>query len=390
MCVPIEEKNRDLRRRRPSSPIPYADESEPEIIDEPPVSNLVDEDNQQSQTNTLTRNQNVENVIYFQATAIVGDGGDNTVEEIYLDVGADEAMPTTVEPMNEVIETELSQTSEGSASNAVEMNELQQTNATTPADDEMKDVMEKLDEDLNRIVQMSDEIDRAIAMSGESQLVEQSTPMNQDEAEPRIEEVTMAPAAASPVDEEDIEVDRHSTATDSNAETDMYEDETMSTDGRLDHAGGGGGVPMAVEEEEDEDDYNDIDYIDEDEDVRVESGGEVEDMQRPFSAEVFERHVQQVITEDFPIDDPNKSTIAPAVHIITSRLNQIMNKEAALAKNPQEQLTISPSEVPTEFKYLNHFLSFTHKFENSCSVKSVSFWPKAGLYLTKKPNLPPS
>ena len=288
-----------------------------------PKTSLPDPVDDQSQNST--HHQNVENVLYFEAITVVED---NVVdaEEIYLDVtgGSDEKMTTSnaSEPMNEIIEADLYLTPEEPA-NTVEMNEIK-TNLTQ--DDEMKDVMEKLDQDLHRIVQMSNEIDRAIAMSGvETQQQQQSTSMNQDE-EP-VQEVTMGQ-----VDEE-IEVD-HDSPTTSNAEAEMYEgDETMSSD-RLDT------VPMAVEE--DDDDYNDIDYIDEDEEIdRIESG---EDMQRPFSAEVFERHVQQVITEDFPIGD-NKSTIAPAVHIISSRLNQIMTKEAAMVKNSTEQLAVSPSEV---------------------------------------------
>ena len=327
-----QEENRDLQL--PPSPIPYADESEPEIVETEDATLPKTPPDDQSQTSTLTRpQQNVENLLYFEAIAVVESNGDT--EEIYLDLAADRSddkmatISNASEPMNEIIETDAYLTPEES-SNTVEMNEVKRN--STP-DDEMKDVMEKLDQDLHRIVQMSNEIDRAIAMSGIETQQQQSTPMNQDEEPVKVQEVTMGQ-----VDEE-IEVDRDS-STNSNAEAEMYEgDETMSSD-RLDM------VPMAVEE--DDDDYNDIDYIDEDEEIdRIESG---EDMQRPFSAEVFERHVQQVIAEDFPIGD-NKNTIAPAVHIISSRLNQIMTKEAAMAKNPTEQLpVISPSEVFCELK----------------------------------------
>lgn len=137
------------------------------------------------------------------------------------------------------------------------------------------------------------------------------------------------------------------------------------------------GVPMAVEED---DDYNDIDYIDdEDPEVIFSDGGE--EMERPFSADVFERHVrQQDIEEDYAPapDTKDPSIIAPAVQIISSRLSQIMSKEAAAMKaTPSPELAMSPHEVSTHLhigffppysKIRFFFFSFTSFAAQSAST----------------------
>jgi len=105
-------------------------------------------------------------------------------------------------------------------------------------------------------------------------------------------------------------------------------------------------VPMAMEED---DDYNDIDFIDEDEESEFAAGEEP--MERPFSADLFERHIQHqdIMEEDFPHPSTKDAIIAPAVHIISTRLSQIMSKEAGsnLKSNTisSETVVLAPFEV---------------------------------------------
>jgi hypothetical protein len=87
----------------------------------------------------------------------------------------------------------------------------------------------------------------------------------------------------------------------------------------------------------------------------------VEDVQRPFSADIFERHVQQVIEEDFP---ESQNAKAPAVQIISSKLNQVMNREVTTTTKNTPEAVPAPYEVtfsPTiDFYFRPHYL-FTLK-----------------------------
>lgn len=370
------------------SPIPFADDdvSEPEDNEIPPIEAQDYEVITNSlQTATKENATSVENLLYFQA-AIEED-------DVYQDIGETEddttAMNTIKYLSENDVETELFSTAESSqVDGTAEENEDITEIHSEIVDEEMKDVMEKLDQDLHRIVQISDEIEKAMAVNelqqtneilsddyGDLQDVEEE--FNQVEA---MAEKTDEPESVEKVqalkeevfeaqqiielklpeegdeepytmqEPEEVESDDNFDQDEelgqadfmSNTENDTDPEEFETANILVDD----NTVPMAIEE--DDEDFNDIDYIDEEEGVDIEDNAEalsddpesVDDMQRPFSADIFERHVQQVIEEDFP---DNNDAKAPAVQIISSKLNQIMSREAVANKSTPD--VVAPYEV---------------------------------------------
>ena len=189
----------------------------------------------------------------------------------------------------------------------------------TPAELPPDDVMERLDRDLQRINLLSEEIERAMDQA----VVQQQDP-------PTISEPPPPPTILA----DEVKVERQNIADEiSSPQPQPQERETMARPPP---------VPMAVEED---DDYNDMEYIDDD--VESQQAGSDFDlmMDRPFSADVFERHIQQPVEDQDFRPDGNKEAIAPAVHIISTRLSHIMSKEAALTKSA-ELPVVAPYEVP--------------------------------------------
>ncbi len=348
----------------------------------------------------------VENLLYFQAAQ------DHEEDDIYQDIAEPEEdiIPLRTKHLSEndneadLFSTAESSQNDATEGDAIEMNETQ----VEAIDEDMKEVMEKLDQDLHRIVQISDEIERAMAVSEsqQSNSVQQSegkeTPDNEEvmereksteennepnmgdqveEVEEVVEEVIedsiggsldesveesaiiegeeeeeiLEGAAGEAFDEDEYlmqelddtdETENFSNLT-QEEQSDQSEMTTIveydATNVNMDEISSA--VPMAIEE--DDEDFNDIDYIDEEDDDIAgaisddRSEGSVEEIDRPFSADVFERHVQQVIAEDFPDD---KNAKAPAVQIISSKLNEIMSREAVAAK-PTPEVVLAPYEV---------------------------------------------
>ena len=296
-------------------------------------------------------------------------------------------MPIRTKHASENDDADLFSTAESSQNDAADDGDIVEMTETRVEviDEEMKEVMEKLDQDLHKIVQMSDEIERAMAVNElsmqQDEPVNEEIPMEREELaeeskelyvtdeiedieelikEPEVndEEVILEDFAVETFDEEEYSMqepdDTDETENVSNLtqedQSDQSEITTIvefdSTSVQMDEISSS--VPMAVEE--DDEDYNDIDYIDEEEGEEEDdiagalsddpSEGSAEDIDRPFSADIFERHVQQVIAEDFPDD---KNAKAPAVQIISSKLNEIMSREAVATK-PTE-VVLAPYEV---------------------------------------------
>lgn len=324
----------------------------------------------------------VENLLYFNAAA--------EEDDIYQDIGEAEddtaAINTTKYMSENENETELFSTAESSQVDAaVEENDEMVENASEVVDEQMKEVIEKLDRDLNTIVQISDEFGKSmdnepspnvtqqednqqdnqgdqhipaeeIAEEQDVEDINQPEAANQmieleEEKEENVLEVLEEEEEAPYVGTEETENDDNLNHDEQSSQLDVSISEHSSddagaedfdlTDSHIDDTA----IPMAVEE--DDDDFNDIDYIDEEEDLEDVAGAmsdgqeSVEDIERPFSADVFERHVQQVIEEDFP---DNKDAIAPAVQIISSKLNQMMSREAMATKTPPADV-VTPYEV---------------------------------------------
>lgn len=398
-------------------------------------------------------------MLYFQASQ------EHEEDDIYQDISDPDNDVMAVVPAKSVSENdnemELFSTAESSQNDVTENDGIVMTDTQNEIiEEEMKDVMEKLDQDLHRITQMSDEIGRAIAVSesqstglvqedAENQLKDfegisadleilqdetnepdiENGPEDQKEEtfdvdvvevkEKAIELVEEAPGEVLMQEQEETEnvsqidqelVDQSENLADQPEELpdqskhlpdqsgqlpnqpeelqDQLEelpDQSEELPDQLKELPGqpeelpdqsqelldqsepvyedyentnvliddvSTAVPIAVEED---DEFNNIDYIDDDEyedeyeeeyeeDVAgaiSDENGSVEDVQRPFSADIFERHVQQVIEEDFPDSQDAK---APAVQIISSKLNQVMSREVVTTKSTPE-VVLAPYEV---------------------------------------------
>uniref|UniRef100_A0A0P4ZW10 E3 ubiquitin-protein ligase RNF31 n=1 Tax=Daphnia magna TaxID=35525 RepID=A0A0P4ZW10_9CRUS len=391
-----------------SSPIPFADDSsdsepEEELPAAPgPITTSIKQPN-----NT----RSVENLLYFQAAQ------DHEEDDIYQDISDPDDDAMAVVPAKSVSENdnevELFSTAESSQNDVTEIDGIEVADTRDEiVDEEMKDVMEKLDQDLHRITQMSDEIGRAIAVS-ESQspaLMQEDdqTELKNDEDitvklsnagleneanepsiadDPEDNEAETFNVDVAEVEEEAIELAEEATdevLTHDQRETENVNkidqellDQSEELPGKTEELPGQSeeiphqsepiyeeyektnvpvadistSVPMAVEED---DEFNNIDYIDDDEyedeyeeeyeeDVAgaiSDEHGSAEDVERPFSADIFERHVQKVIEEDFP---DTKDAKAPAVQIISSKLNQVMSREVAATKSTPE-VVLAPYE----------------------------------------------
>lgn len=323
----------------------------------------------------------VENLLYFNAVA--------EEDDIYQDIGEaedDTAATNNTKYMSEnENETELFSTAESSQVDAaVEENDEVAENPSEVVDEQMKEVIEKLERDLNTIVRISDEFGRSMdSNEPPPNVMQQDNQDNQQNAEEiaterdvenlvqletedqitEVEEEIVEEQEQIFEEEEEepyiktqeSENDDHLNQEEQSSQLDVSLSENASeddagadsfdiTDSHMDDTA----IPMAVEE--DDDDFNDIDYIDEEEgeDLEDDVAGamsdeheSVEDIERPFSADVFERHVQQVIEEDFP---DKKDAIAPAVQIISSKLNQMMSRDAMVAKTTPVDV-VTPYEV---------------------------------------------
>ncbi|XP_057368613.2 E3 ubiquitin-protein ligase lubel-like isoform X2 [Daphnia carinata] len=416
-----------------SSPIPFADDSSDSELEEElpaargPITTAIKQPN-----NT----RSVENLLYFQAAQ------DHEEDDVYQDISDPDDDAMAVVPAKSVSENdnevELFSTAESSQNDVTEIDGIEVADTQEEImDEEMRDVMEKLDQDLHRITQMSDEIERAIAVSeshspasmheeDQTELMNEDIAVNLSNAELEIEanEPTIADVPEDNgtetlnVDVAEIEeesaieeaIDVAEEATDEvliqeqseaenqskidqelldqaeelpeqteelPAQTEELPDQSEEISNQPEEIPNqpeelpdqseqiyeeyektnvpvsdiSAMVPMAVEED---DEFNNIDYIDDDEyedeyeeeyeeDVPgaiSDEHGSAEDVERPFSADVFERHVQKVIEEDFP---DTKDAKAPAVQIISSKLNQVMSREVAATKSTPE-VALAPYE----------------------------------------------
>lgn len=264
-----------------SSPIPFADDDE-EVPD----------------TAAEDKKTNVDDKLaHFQ----------NEDDDIYEDL---------IEPMDDMIPQPASSPPEAlEIFSSAESSQVDLVAMEHQPDDEMldmNDVMEKLDYDLQRINILSEEIQQAMG--------EETVP--DPEPTPAIKMEDEIPEEVPPevhIDDPIVE--------------ERQEEATIPPPSVI--------IPLAMEED---DDYNDIDFIDDDESQQA---GSEDEMDGPFTADVFERHIQQpvVIEEEFR-SEHNKEAIAPAVHIISTCLSQIMSKEAAVASKAQQaELAVTPYEV---------------------------------------------
>ena len=304
-------------------------------------------------------------------------------DDIYQDIGESEdvqiapSIKSLSENEGELFSTAESSQVDGTGEDNHDLIDMTESHLEA-VDEEMKEVIEKLDQDLHRIVQISDEIGKAMS-ANES---EQITQMQQDEQNGNQEDLAIEKDLLSEIETQIDEMETTQRVTETEEEeietkdkeealeTEAGEEESLIMNeyleeenlNQLDHEEPAmvtdeietnyentnvqmddllAAVPMAVEE--DDEDFNDIDYIDEEFGALSDDQESMDDMQRPFSADIFERHVQKVIEEDFP--DNGKKAIAPAVQIISSKLNQIMSREAAAAKVTSD--AVSPYEVLT-------------------------------------------
>ena len=118
----------------------------------------------------------MENLLYFQTAQ------DHEEDDIYQDIAEpeDEIMPIRTKHASENDnDADLFSTAESSQNDATDGDIVEMTETRVEViDEEMKEVMEKLDQDLHKIVQMSDEIERAMAVNEHS--MQQDEPVNEE------------------------------------------------------------------------------------------------------------------------------------------------------------------------------------------------------------------